>query len=147
MRQNFSLAQIDVIKNIRSALLTSSTLCTEFKEMIPDADKCAQELWTYFVKRICDLHGTDLAGQLMDNIASTKRKAAALVQSKRLAPSSRTLQVKFEQLRAAKKKKKLDSLLVQDLKDIVPEGPALQDMHDLADPVQEVVLKHQIEIN
>ena len=105
MRQNFALANKDVIANIHKKLL-DSPLMTEFCSLMPNHE-CAPELWVYFVQRICTLHGTELASQLFDHLAASKRKSEA---SRRSAAklNSTSMQAKLEQLRAAKKKKKID---------------------------------------
>lgn len=103
MRQNFALANKDVIKNIRKKL-EDSPLMTDFCDLMPNHD-CGPELWVHLVERICNLHGTELASQLFENLAALKRKSVAAKRSH--APSSTSMQAKFEQLRAAKKQKKL----------------------------------------
>jgi hypothetical protein len=103
MRQNFGLADKDVIKNIRKQL-EDSPLMQQFCGIMPEHD-CAPELWVHLVTRTCNLHGTELARQLFENLAAMKRKAAAAKRSH--APSSTSMHAKLEQLRAAKRQKKL----------------------------------------
>ena len=112
MRTNFALAREDIITNIRLDLL-KDPLSKDFKQLIPNAEAFGDELWGYFVDRVSNLHGTELAAQLTDNLASFKRKIDSS-QSKRMQPKNAAL---LEQLRAAKKQKKLmrHTELVQDL--------------------------------
>lgn len=101
MRENFALAREDVINNIREGLLLDSRFSTAFNAMIPAelVEECGEMLWTLVADRISNLHGTELAVQLNDNLASLKRKSAS--NSVRDDP-------KLEALRAARKKKKIE---------------------------------------
>lgn len=100
MRQNLALAQPDVIANIKKELLQDSKMFEEFAWMIPNDN--AVVLWEMLVKRIANLHGTELASQLTEELASLKRKSTAAKK-----PQKRTVSEKYESLRAARKQKKL----------------------------------------
>ena len=107
MRQNFALASEDAIVNIKCALLTDVGLFREFREMLSPAlrDVCAEVLWELVVARMSNLFGTEAAGQMMDELASQKRKKSA---PKRAKSGMQFAQPpKFEQLRFAKMQKKI----------------------------------------
>ena len=100
MRQNFALARPDVIANIKKELLQDCKMFEEFKAMIPHE---AFVLWEMLVERIANLHGTELAAQQTEGLAALKRKSTAA----KIKPQKRTVSVKHESLRAARKQKKL----------------------------------------
>ena len=106
MRHNFALASANVINNIRADLLMDESLKQEFCDLLPNPTSCGTLLWELFVKRVSNLHGTECAAQMMDNLASMRRKAAAHRKSRQNA--------KYEQLRQAKRQKKIIRL-TQDL--------------------------------
>ena len=102
MRQNFALASADVINNIRTDLLMDESLKQEFYDLLPNPTSCGTLLWELFVKRISNLHGTECAAQMMDNLASMKRRTQAAA-----AAGNKRQNFKYEQLRKAKKQKKI----------------------------------------
>ena len=105
MRTNFAFPDVDIIKEIGEVILNDASIRSEFLELLPSpADRLAfgQDLFEEFVKRLKTLHGTELAAQLTESLASQKR-------AKDAHKHNRPVQVnaKHEQLRAAKKKRKL----------------------------------------
>ena len=104
MRDNFTLATPDAIVNIQSGLLQDTLLVQDFKKMMPNAET-AETLWGHLVERISNIHGTELAAQIMTNLGELKRKTVSAKCAKR--PESRTMNVKFEQLRAVKMQKRI----------------------------------------
>ena len=107
MRKNLALAQPDVIQNIKNELLLDAKLYAEFESMIPTG---ADVLWEMLVDRISNLHGTELASQLMEELAALKRKSQST--KNRVKPQKRTLSAKYESLRAARKQKKLERVSI-----------------------------------
>jgi hypothetical protein len=145
MRTNFDLASPDVIKNIRAELLEDVSLMTEFNQMLADPESCGLTLWQMFVQRISTLHGTELAAQMMDNLASSKRKASASKKSGRLGPQfTRPLQAKFEQLRAARKQKKIQRNFVQDLT-LQPDTYDMTDTYDVTEQTDKHDMTEQLD--
>ena len=78
MRQNFCVDS-NIINKITDDLLTDSTLISAFLGIMSRSgpDHSGLELYKMFVHRMATLHGTELAFQLMESLASTKRKDAA----------------------------------------------------------------------
>lgn len=105
MRKNFALPQTDAISNIRSKLLDSQSLKTLFSKCVPSLQD-VDYLWGLIVQRLCTLHGNEMAAQMMQELASLKRQK----KSKSKDKVARPLQLKFEQLRAAKKRKKIERI-------------------------------------
>ena len=93
MRENFTLANPDVIVNIRSVIMQDVSFVQEFNKMMSNAET-AETLWGWLVERISILHGTELAAQVTANLAVLKRKTTSAKYAKR--PESRTMNVKFE---------------------------------------------------
>ena len=98
MRQNLALAQPDVIHNIKKELLQDSKMFQEFASMLTHDN--AVVLWEMLCERIANLHGTELASQLTEELAALKRKSTVAKK-----PQKRTVAEKYESLRAARKKK------------------------------------------
>ena len=122
MRQNFTLASADVINNIRAELLADESLKQEFYDLLPNPESCASILWELLVKRISNLHGTECAKQMMDNLASMRRTSQSAAEGKNRQ------HVKYEQLRKAKRQKKIKRL-VQDLtQDLETDTSVVQDL-------------------
>ena len=94
-----------MIQNIKKQLLQDTTLYDEFESMIPNGVG-ADVLWKLLVDRIANLHGTELASEIMESLAALKRKSSGAKQ--RLNPDKRTVAAKYEQLRVAKKRKKIE---------------------------------------
>ena len=146
MRQNFALASKDVIVNIKSALLVDASLLHEFREMLSPPLRtaaCSEVLWQLVVERMCNLFGTELANQMMDELASQKRKTSAPKRAKFAEPA------KFEQLRAAKKQRKVkrnfeveDLTLDQELMDLTEDGD--MDLTEDGETHAEVTLDHAL---
>lgn len=126
MRKNFTLARSDTILNIRNELLTDVGLADEFKIIMSDSET-AEVLWGLLVQRVSNLHGTELASRLTSNLASSKRNKQCKAPNK---PHKRTLAMKFEQLRAAKRRKKLER---QNEIDLTLDEPEFE-MSEMQDP-------------
>ena len=109
MRKNFALLQSDAIANIKNQLLVDDALHEEFQKLIPNGEECADILWELLVTRISNLHGNETASQLTSELAALKRKTDG---AKRLRPDKRTVSAKYEQLRAARKRKKIERVIV-----------------------------------
>ena len=102
MRRSFSV-DCDIIKKIKDDLLIDETLTGEFLQIMPSEgafDEVGLELYEMFITRMATLHGTEVATQLMESFAITKRKDAHYHKG-----VPRDMNPKYEQLRALKKKK------------------------------------------
>lgn len=103
MRNNFSV-DCDIIKKIKDDLLSDVALTSEFLQIMPSEgvpEEVGLQLYEMFVERMATLHGTELATQLMEEFAITKRKDAHYHKG-----VPRDMNPKYEQLRALRKKKK-----------------------------------------
>ena len=103
MRENFALPHCNIIRDIEEAILNDASVRDEFFQLLPtDEDRKAfgQDFFELFVTRLKNLHGTETAAQLCEQLASAKRITDS---HKRKALS---VNAKHEQLRAAKKKRK-----------------------------------------
>ena len=104
MRANFALPDVDIIREIGEAILNDTSMRSEFLKFLPSpADRASfgQDLFEQFVKRLKTMHGTELAVQLSERLASQKRVKDAHKHNRAVKVNA-----KHEQLRAAKKKKK-----------------------------------------
>ena len=106
MRTNFSVPNTNVIRNIRAKLIDSSTLKVLFNKCVPSLQD-VDYLWGLIVQRLCTLHGNEMAARMMQELASLKRQKNSTKSKDKVV---RPLQLKFEQLRAAKKRKKIDRI-------------------------------------
>lgn len=93
-----------MIQNIKKKLLLDAELYTEFASIIPKGVG-AKVLWELLVERISNLHGNETASQVMEGLAALKRKSSS---KQRVNPDKRTVSAKYEQLRAVRKKKKIE---------------------------------------
>ena len=112
MRDNFALARPDAILNIKKKLLVNESLHGQFQKIIMADEECVDNLWQLLVHRISNLHGTEAASQLMSELVASQRKNNS---AKKVVPEQRTVAVKYEQLRAARKRKKMERHIDVDL--------------------------------
>ena len=77
MRQNFAITDVNIIALIKTRILHDDCLLKEFLQILPEADHTfGRELFELFVKRLCNLHGTELAAQMMEKFAQQKRSSS-----------------------------------------------------------------------
>ena len=127
MRQNFALASADAILNIKAFLLEDMALFREFQGMLSPkllSHGCSEVLWQLVIERMSTLFGTELANQMMDELASQKRKTSAPKRADKFAKPATS-----EQLRFAKMQKKIrrhfeveDLTLDQELMDLTEDN-------------------------
>ena len=73
MRQSFAV-ESDIIKRVEDNLLSDMGMRADFLAIMPPTlHSIGEELYPMFVHRMATLHGTELARQLMEELASSKR--------------------------------------------------------------------------
>ena len=107
MRRNFAVTDVNIISLIKTRILNDECLLTEFLQIMPESDLTfGRELFDLFVERLCTLHGKELASQLMQDFAQKKRRST----QKKKATQAPQMSAKYEQLRAARKRKRLERI-------------------------------------
>ena len=102
MNQTFALPNVNIIRHIKDGLLSDNALLEQFLSIMPcELDRIGRDLYPMFVQRVSTLHGTELANQLMEGLAAQKRRAGGEKKNPQENP-------KYESLRAARKKKKIE---------------------------------------
>ena len=102
LSQVFALPDLNIIRHIKEDLLQDIELLGRFLSIMPvDLEQIGRDLYPMFVQRVCTLHGTELANQLMESLAAQKRKAGGEKPTIQTNP-------KYESLRSARKKKKIE---------------------------------------
>ena len=135
MRRNFALASPDAILNISDGLRQDETLFNEFKALMPDEDT-AEVLWGLLVTRISSLHGTEVAAQMMSELASCKRKAESAKAVKSQTGAGYSMSATMEQLRVVKKQKKMQNKNIVDLTQVVETDLDDEQVHASAPQVE-----------
>ena len=111
LRQNFAVPDSDIIANIKDGLMQDAGMQDagmqdEFARILPAPvpPSTGVELYPLFVKRMSSLHGNECAAQLMERLSTQKRQQQAQAGAK----TRQQVNAKYEALRAAKKKKRME---------------------------------------
>ena len=104
MRANFGMPDVDIISTIGQSILDDENVRSSFCNLLPPEDRVVfgQDFFEEFVKRLQTMHGTELAAQLTERLASLKRSKDARKRNRLVEVNA-----KHEQLRAVKKKRKI----------------------------------------